>query len=85
MFFVVVVVVVFVTKESKPAQDRTKPEQQTNKNMELISLPGKSINDEVRQDLASTLQGQLVWTGKYLNISLNLFFLNLYIIIKRER
>ena len=74
----------FFTKESKPVKDRTKPEQQTKENMELTSLPEKSINDEVRQDLASTLQGQLVWK-KYLNISLNLFSLILYIIIKRER
>ena len=74
----------FFTKESKPAKDRTKPEQQTNENMELTSLPEKSINDEVREDLASTLQGQLVWK-KYLNISLNLFSLILYIIIKREQ
>ncbi|CAH3191301.1 unnamed protein product [Porites evermanni] len=40
-------------EESKPAKDRTKREQQTKENME------KSINDEVRQDLASTLQGHL--------------------------
>ena len=50
----------FLTKESKPAKDRTKREQQTNENMELTSLSEKSINDEVRQDLASTLQGHLV-------------------------
>ena len=50
----------FFTKESKHAKDRTKREQQTNENMELTSLSEKSINDEVRQDLASTLQGHLV-------------------------
>ena len=50
----------FFTKESKPAKDRTKREQQTNENMEMILLSEKSINDEVRQDLASTLQGHLV-------------------------
>ena len=48
------------TKESKPTKDRTKREQQTNENVELTSLSEKSINDEVRQDLASTLQGHLV-------------------------
>ena len=53
-------VLFFFTKESKPAKDRTKQEQQTNENMELTSLSEKSINDEVRQDLASTLQGHLV-------------------------
>ena len=52
--------VLFFTKESKPAKDRTKRAQQTNENMELTSLSKKSINDEVRQDLASTLQGHLV-------------------------
>ena len=52
--------VLFFTKESKPAKDRTKREQQTKENMELISLSEKIINDEVRQDLASTLQGHLV-------------------------
>ena len=52
--------VLFFTKESKPAKDRTKQEQQTNENMELTSLSEKIINDEVRQDLASTLQGHLV-------------------------
>ncbi|CAH3024374.1 unnamed protein product, partial [Porites evermanni] len=46
-------------EESKPAKDGTKREQQTNENMELTSLSEKSINDEVRQDLASTLQGHL--------------------------
>ena len=50
----------FFTKESKPAKDRTKREQQTKENMELTSLSEKIINDEVRQDLASTLQGHLV-------------------------
>ena len=50
----------FFTKESKPAKDRTKREQLTNENMELASLSEKIINDEVRQDLASTLQGHLV-------------------------
>ena len=50
----------FFTKESKPAKDRTKQEQQTNENMELTSLSEKSINDEVRQYLASTLQGHHV-------------------------
>ena len=52
--------VLFFTKESKPAKDRTKQEQQTKENMELTSLSEKIINDEVRQDLASTLQGHLV-------------------------
>ena len=61
LFNKVFVFVLFIfTKESKPAKDRTKREQQTNENMELISLSEKSINDEVRQDLASTLQGHLV-------------------------
>ncbi|CAH3177917.1 unnamed protein product [Porites evermanni] len=46
-------------EESKPAKDRTKLEQRTNENMELTSLSEKIINDEVRQDLASTLQGHL--------------------------
>ena len=50
----------FFTKESKPAKDRTKLEQRTDENMELTSLSEKIINDEVRQDLASTLQGHLV-------------------------
>ncbi|XP_073256036.1 platelet-derived growth factor receptor alpha-like [Porites lutea] len=45
--------------ESKLVKDRTKWEQQTNENMELTSLSEKSINDEVRQDLSSTLQGHL--------------------------
>ena len=52
--------VLFFTKESKPAKDRTKREQQMKENMELTSLSEKIINDEVRQDLASTLQGHLV-------------------------
>ena len=52
--------VLFFTKESKPAKDRTKREQQTNENMELTSLSDEIINDEVRQDLASTFQGHLV-------------------------
>ena len=52
--------VLFLTKESKLVKDRTRREQQTNENMELTSLSEKSINDEVRQDLASTLQGHLV-------------------------
>ena len=53
--------VLFFTKElSKPAKDRTKREQLTNENMELTSLSEKIINDEVRQDLASTLQVHLV-------------------------
>ena len=60
VFVFTFVFVFFFTKESKPAKDRTKREQQTNENMELISLPEKSINDEVRQDLASTLEGHLV-------------------------
>ncbi|KAM7426095.1 hypothetical protein ABFA07_022574 [Porites harrisoni] len=47
-------------EESKPAKDRTKQEQQTNENMELTSLSEEIINDEVRQELASTLQGHLV-------------------------
>ena len=59
--------VLFFTKKSKPAKDRTKREQQTNENMKLTSLSEKSINDEVQQDLASALQGHLVWR-KYLNI-----------------
>ncbi|CAH3185149.1 unnamed protein product [Porites lobata] len=46
-------------EESKPAKDRTKQEQQTNESMELTSLSEEIINDEVRQDLASTLQGHL--------------------------
>ena len=52
--------VLFFTKESKPAKDRTKREQQTKENMELTSLSEKIINDEVREDLASPLQGHLV-------------------------
>ena len=52
--------VLFFTKESKPAKDRTKREQLMNENMELTSLSEKIINDKVRQDLASTLQGHLV-------------------------
>ena len=52
--------VLFFTKESKPAKDRTKQEQQANESMELTSLSEEIINDEVRQDLTSTLQGHLV-------------------------
>ena len=52
--------VLFFIKESKFVKDRTKREQQTNENMELTSLSEKSVNDKVRQDLASTLQGHLV-------------------------
>ena len=52
--------VLFFTKESKPAKDRTKQEQQANESMELTSLSEEIINDEVRQDLASTLQAHLV-------------------------
>ena len=52
--------VLFFTKESKPAKDRTKQEQQANESMELTSLSEEIINDEVRQYLASTLQGHHV-------------------------